>query len=83
VARFAPLVVQNVDVMKNSAHALNAALEKKLKGVPEANALLKASAVMIDATFKLPPNSSAAAAWAPVREELSKVALGYEGTPSR
>jgi len=38
---------------------------------------------MIDATLKLPPNSSAAAAWAPVREELTKVALAYEATPSR
>ena len=75
--------IQNVDAMKNSARALNAALGKKQKGVAEANALLKGSAVMIDATFKLPPNSSAAAAWAPVREELSKVALAYEVTPSR
>jgi hypothetical protein len=38
---------------------------------------------MIDATLKLPPNSSAAVAWAPVREELSKVALAYEVTPLR
>ena len=76
-------VIKNVDGMKNSARALNAALGKKQKGVAEANALLKGSAVMIDATLKLPPNSSAAAAWAPVREELSKVALAYEATPSR
>ena len=75
--------IQNVDAMKNSAQALHAALGKKQKGVAEADALLKGSAVMIDATFKLPPNSSAAAAWAPVREELSKVALAYEVTPSR
>ena len=75
--------IQNVDAMKDSARALNAALGKKQKGVTEANALLKGSAVMIDATLKLPPNSSAAAAWAPVREELSKVALAYEATPSR
>ena len=46
--------------MKNSARALSAALGKKQKGVAEANALLKGSSVMIDATFKLPPNSSAA-----------------------
>jgi hypothetical protein len=39
--------------------------------------------IMIDATLKLPPNSSAAVAWAPVREELSKVALAYEVTPLR
>jgi hypothetical protein len=76
-------VIKNVDGMKNSARALNAALGKKQKGVTEANALLKGSAVMIDATLKLPPNSSAAAAWVPVREELTKVALAYEATPSR
>jgi hypothetical protein len=75
--------IQNVDTMKRSARALNAALGKKQKGVAEANALLKGSSVMIDATLKLPPNSSAAAAWAPVREELTKVALAYEATPSR
>ena len=75
--------IKSVDGMKNSARALNAALGKKQKGVAEANALLKGSAVMIDATLKLPPNSSAAAAWAPVREELSKVALAYEVTSSR
>jgi len=44
---------------------------------------LKESAGMIDATFKLPPNSSAAAAWGPVREELSRIALAYEVAPSR
>ena len=75
--------IQSVDTMKSSARALNAALGKKQKGVAEANALLKGSSVMIDATLKLPPNSSAAAAWAPVREELTKVALAYEATPSR
>ena len=77
------VAIKNVDGMKNSARALNAALGKNQKGVPEANALLKGSAVMIDATLKLPPNSSAAAAWAPVREDLSKVALAYGVAPSR
>ena len=75
--------IKNVDAMKNSARALNTALGKQQKGVAEANALLKQSAVMADATLKLPPNSSAAAAWAPVREDLSRVALAYEATPSR
>ena len=75
--------IQNVDAMKNSARALHAALGKKQKGIAEANALLKGSAVMIDTTLKLPPNSSAATAWAPVGEELSKVALAYEVTASR
>jgi len=70
--------IQNVDAMKNSARALNAALGKKQKGLAEANALLKTSGVMIAATLDLPPSSSAAAAWAPVRDELTKVALGYE-----
>jgi len=75
--------IHNVDAMKNSARALHAALGKQQKGITEANALLKESAGMVDATLKLPPNSSAMAAWAPVREELSKVALAYEVTPSR
>jgi len=75
--------IQNVDAMRTRARALRAALDKKQRGVAEANALFKASAGMIEATFKLPPNSSAAAAWAPVREDLSKVALAYEVTPSR
>ena len=70
--------IQNVDAMKNSARALNAALGKKQKGVAEADALLKGSAAMFDATLQLPPNSAAAAAWAPVREDLAKVALAYE-----
>ena len=72
--------IQNVDAMKNSARALNTALGKEQKGIAEANALLKGSAVMIDTTLKLPPDSSAAKAWAPVREDLSKVALAYEAT---
>jgi len=75
--------IQNVDAMKASARALHTALEKKQKGVAEANALLKGSGAMIDATLKLPASSSAAAAWTPVREELSKVALGYEVAVSR
>jgi len=75
--------IQHVDAMKTSARALHTALEKKQKGVAEANALLKGSGAMIDATLKLPSNSAAAAAWTPVREELSKVALGYEVALSR
>ena len=43
--------IQNVDAMKNSARALNTALGKKQKGIAEANALLKGSAVMIDSTL--------------------------------
>ena len=46
--------IQNVDAMKNSARALHAALGNKQKGVAEANALLKGSAVMIDATVQAP-----------------------------
>jgi hypothetical protein len=75
--------IQNVDAMKNSARALHAALEKKEKGVAEANALLRGSVVMADATLKLPSNSSAAAAWTPVREDLAKIVLAYEITPAR
>ena len=75
--------IQPVDGMKNSAKALNAALEKKQKGVMEADALLNVSGVMINTTAKLPPSSPAAAAWAPLRDELAKIALAYEVTPSR
>ena len=75
--------IQNVDAMKTSAKALHTALGKKQKGVAEAEALLKGSRVMMEATLQLPPNSSAAAAWAPVREELSKIAVAYEVTASR
>jgi hypothetical protein len=38
---------------------------------------------MADATLKLPSNSSAAAAWTPVREDLAKIVLAYEITPAR
>jgi hypothetical protein len=69
---------KNVDAMKDSARALRAALGKKQKGVAEASSLLKASGAMVDATLKLPPDSSAGAAWTALREELSKVALAYE-----
>jgi len=75
--------IQNLDAMKTSAGALHTALEKKQKGVAEANALLRGSGAMVDATLRLPSNSTAAAAWTPVREELSKVALGYEVNLSR
>jgi len=75
--------IQNVDAMTSSARALQGALGNNQKGIAEANALLKGSAVMANATLKLPPNSAAAAAWVPVREDLSKVALAYEITPVR
>ena len=64
--------------MKSSAKALHTALGKKQKGVAEADALLKGSADTFDATLQLPPDSSAAAAWTPVRQELTKVVLAYE-----
>ena len=70
--------MQNVDAMKSSARALRTALDKKQKGVAEANALLRGSGAMAGATLSLPSNSTAAAAWTPVREELANVALGYE-----
>jgi len=70
--------IQNLDTMKTSARALHAALEKKQKGVAEANALFKGTGTMIDATLKLPADSPTAASWAPVREDLAKVALAYE-----
>lgn len=75
--------IQTVDTMGSGARTLRTALEKKQKGIAEANALLKGSAAMASATLKLPPDSSAAATWTPIREDLAKVALGYEITPLR
>ncbi len=46
--------IQNVDAMKTSAKALNTALGKKQKGVAEADALLKGSRVMMEATLQAP-----------------------------
>ena len=70
--------IQQVDTMKKDAQALHTALDKKQKGIPEAGALLKQSALIIDTTSKLPPSSPATLAWTPMREDLAKVALGYE-----
>jgi len=75
--------IQNVDAMKTSAKALSSALEKKQKGESEADALMKANAAMIATTLKLPPDTAANAAWAPVRNDLVKIALAYEATPAR
>lgn len=75
--------VQPVDTMKNNAKALNAALGNKQKGIAEADALSKTTAVMIVTTLKLPPSSPAAAAWTPLRDEMVKVALAYEVAPPR
>jgi hypothetical protein len=38
---------------------------------------------MIATTLKLPPDTAANAAWAPVRNDLVKIALAYEATPAR
>ena len=71
---------------RQPASAVENYLDAQENGSPtklRAATLLRYVENMIEATFKLPPNSSAAAAWAPVREDLSKVALAYEVTPSR
>jgi hypothetical protein len=75
--------IQQVDAMKNNAKALNEALGNKQKGVPEAGALLKSSALIIDTASKLPSGSSATAAWTPLGSDLVTVALAYEVTPTR
>ena len=75
--------IQQVDAMKNNAKALNAALGNKQKGVPEAGALLKSSALIIDTASKLPSGSPATTAWTPLGSDLVAVALAYEVTPTR
>jgi hypothetical protein len=75
--------IQQVDAMKNNAKALNEALGNKQKGVPEAGALLKSSALIIDTASKLPSGSAATAAWTPLGSDLVTVALAYEVTPTR
>ena len=75
--------IQQVDAMKNNAKALNAALGNKQKGVPEAGALLKSSALIIDTASKLPSGSPASTAWTPLGSDLVTVASAYEVTPPR
>ena len=75
--------ITNVDAMKASAKALATAVDKKEKGEVEADALMKANSAMIATTLKLPPDAAANAAWTPVRNDLVKIALAYEATPSR
>jgi len=75
--------IQQVDAMKNNAKALNAALGDKQKGVAEAGALLKSSALIIDTASKLPSGSPVTAVWTPLGGDLVTVALAYEVTPPR
>jgi hypothetical protein len=75
--------IQQVDAMKNNAKALNEALGNKQMGVPEAGALLKSSALIIDTASKLPSGSAATAAWTPLGSDLVTVALAYEVTATR
>ena len=75
--------IQQVDAMKNNAKALNEALGNKQKGVPEAGALLKSSALIIDTASKLPSGSPATTAWTPLGSDLVTVASAYEVTPPR
>ena len=74
--------ILQVDIMKKNAQALNAALANKQKGIPEADALLKQSVVIIDTTSKLPSGAPATVAWTPLRGDLATIALAYEVTPS-
>jgi hypothetical protein len=62
-----------VNTLKTNAHALNARLEDKQKGVAEAQALSLAKDL---SRYSLTPNMTSA--WQPLRAELAKVAEGYE-----
>jgi hypothetical protein len=67
-----------VNTLKTNAHALNARLEDKQKGVAEAQALIaQALSLAKDLSrYSLTPNMTSA--WQPLRAELAKVAEGYE-----
>ena len=73
-----PVAAGRVDTLKANAHALNARLADKQKGVAEAQALIaQALSVAQDLSrYSLTPGTTTA--WQPLRAELGKVAEGYE-----
>lgn len=72
------VATDRVDALKASAHALNARLTDKQKGIMEAQTLItQALAVTNDLSrYRLTPGTSTA--WMPLRAELGKVAEAYE-----
>lgn len=70
--------LQQVDVLKTNAHALNESLANGQKGEAEADALIKQALVATNTVAKTKISSGASAAWTPLRGALGKVAWSYE-----
>ncbi len=70
--------LQQVDMLKSNAHALNESLANGQKGEAEADALIKQALVATNTVAKTKISSGASAAWTPLRGALGKVAWSYE-----
>ena len=70
-------MMQQVDTLTSHAKALNAALANEQKGEAEADALIKHAGLIIQAVSNA-SLKQATAAWGSLRNELAKVAWGYE-----
>jgi hypothetical protein len=71
-------ILQQVDLLKSNANALNASLANNQKGEAEADALIKQALVVTNTVAKTRISSGASAAWNPLRGALGKVAWSYE-----
>jgi len=67
-----------VDTLKANAHALNARLGDKQKGVEEAQALIAEALSLAHDLSRYSLTPAATTAWIPLRAELGRVAQGYE-----
>jgi hypothetical protein len=70
--------IQQVDAMKSHARALDAELNDGDTGIPQAEALLRQAALVVDTMSKFSLSHPTAVAWTPLRGELTKVAWAYE-----
>jgi len=68
----------NVDTLKADAHALNARLDDKQRGVTEAQALIAQAVSLANDLSRYSLTPGTRAAWEPLRAELGKVAEAYE-----
>jgi hypothetical protein len=71
-------ILQQVDMLKTNAHALNESLANNQKGEGEADAVVKQALVVTNTVAKTKISSGASAAWTPLRGALGKVAWSYE-----
>jgi len=72
------VAADRVDMLKANAHALNARLADKQKGVEEAQALIAQALSLANELSRYSLTSGATTTWTPLRAELGKVAEGYE-----